>query len=243
MKNVGVLTGRRNMMLQILTCSTLLFFASTNRSQAQVDRLRVIVENEGYPGDASVYIPHVGRWIPTKNGVALLPGPYGGHELITVKPTDPLIYGPPFQRLFPGDGVISLYANIVTVGIRHRAEELRNSNPAQAATGFAIAATRASAVDPAQAADDQSKALDSLAAEYRSPTAYVREGNSVRASPELVTAISSKLGQGTVPTDGKLTLKDITKASGVKTFTPVIADAQRQHFNTLKAAKVSKIRL
>ncbi|HEV2046682.1 MAG TPA: hypothetical protein VGQ95_08800 [Chthoniobacterales bacterium] len=209
--------------------------AALSNSQAAIDRLRVVIENDlRYPGEARIWCPHLRDWIETKDGVASLPSPFGGWELIVVEPKDPTVYGPRFRRSFPADGLISLHAILVTVSIRQKAEQLRTANPAEAATGFAIAATRTSSVDPKKATEDQRKALESLGVEYRAPTPYVKEGEAVRASPQLVSAITAKLGKGAVPSDGNFTLKDVTKASRVKTYNRIIDEPQRQHFESLK---------
>jgi hypothetical protein len=174
------------------------------------------------------------QWVETKDGVAPLPAPFDGWELIVVEPKDPTVYGPRFSRGLPADGRISLHAISVTVGIRQMAEQLRVANPAEAATGFALAATRTSSVDPKKATEDQLKALESLAVEYRAPTPYVKEGEAVRASPQLVRAITAKLGKGAVPSDGNFTLKDVTKASRIKSYNRIIDEPQRLHFESLK---------
>ena len=201
---------------------------------AGVDQVRIIVENDPQrPGRAQVFFPHLGRWLSTDaSGIIPLPRPFGQSELITVVPTLREIYGPSFKRVFPiRDGIVSLRAIPVTAAIREKALELVRANkPAEAATAFALTAKREESSDRTEALKNQQMAYEALGQEYRVQPAYIREDNTVRASPRLVAAITSKLGRTLVPSDGRFTVDDFRQAAEMKSYSPIVSEPQEKFF-------------
>jgi hypothetical protein len=201
---------------------------------AGVDRVKVIVENDPQkPGKAKVYFPHLNAWLTADAlGVIKLPAAYSDPEVITVAPSLREIYGPNFTRIFPArDGIISLRAIPVTAAILDKAEQLRRQNKtAEAATAYALTAKREQFVDPSAAVKTEKMAYEALAQKYRVPNGYVWDGDTIRASPQLVHAVNAKLGQTLVPADGRFTVDDFRQAAQMKSYSPIIAEPQEKFF-------------
>jgi hypothetical protein len=161
-----------------------------------------------------------------------LPSPYGEIEVITVLPALQEIYGPSFKRVFPlVDGIVSLRAIPVTEAIRAKAFELAKANKAaEAATAFALTAKREESRNQSEAVKNQQLAYEALAREFRVQFPYVREDNTVRASPQLVSAINNRLGRFLVPTDGRFTVDDFREAAQMKSYSEIVAGPQAQFF-------------
>jgi len=210
-------------------------FLSTVTDFAAVDRVRIIVENDKQePGQAQVYFPHLRTWLASnQSGVIALPAPYGQRELIEVLPKRPAIYGPQFNRPFPvEDGIISLKAIPVTAAIRAKALELKSANkPAEAATAFALTARRVEVTDQAEAAKNQRMAYESLAKKYGVSPAYVGDGGTLRASPQLGEAINAKLGKSVVSADGRFSVDDFKKAAEMKSLSSIVTATQEKFFD------------
>lgn len=196
--------------------------------------VRVRVENEELPGHASIYFPHLAQWLQTNaKGEIPLPAPYPGDERpIRVIPADPAAYGSEFARIYPvRDGVVNLRSLSVTKSILTKADDLAKQGQfAEAAAGYALAATRTSMA--AEFTPLRRTAFELLAKQFGG--GFVPEGYDFRANAELIAAINSKRGADAAPASGRLSATSFRDIAGLKTVTIFVADAQRQHLQSRK---------
>src|SRR6187200_217145 len=209
-----------------------------SNARADVAMIRVIVENNPkVPGEARIWFPHLRSWVAAnRNGIIRLPAPYGSQEVITVEPKFSAVYGPPYTRFFPiQDGIVSLRAIPVTIGIKAKADLFaENDQPAEAAVGYALFARRIQLGQTGNPSVYQREALEALARQFSVSGGYVKDGESWRASPQLVNAINARLGEGTVPADGRFSVEDFRAAADLKSLSPIVATVQEKHSSTLE---------
>ena len=103
-----------------------------------------------------------------------------------------------------------------------------------AAVGYALFARRIQLGQTGNPSVYQREALEALARQFSVSGGYVKDGESWRASPQLVNAINARLGEGTVPADGRFSVEDFRAAADLKSLSPIVATVQEKHFSTLE---------